>query len=71
MGLDADLLFDSPQYIAKRRFRRLVRGGVSALRGVVLDVGSGKKPFEKYIECDRYVGMDVEDICREVKVVLA
>lgn len=54
-------LFFNPFFFARRELVRHVRLCASAMTGKVLDVGCGKKPYQKlFINASEYIGMDIE-----------
>lgn len=52
-------LFVNPCYHARKGLSDHVRILASNLKGIVLDIGCGQKPYEKYIKCDRYIGLEM------------
>lgn len=57
MILEIDLL-KSPHYIIKRLQRRYLIEYGKLMTGRVLDIGCGKKPFQRFLSSLEYVGMD-------------
>jgi SAM-dependent methyltransferase len=60
MHLDADL-FKSRLFIIKKLQRNTMRAQASRLKGRVLDIGCGTRPYRKFIECSSYIGID--EVC--------
>lgn len=48
-----------PRYLAQRELRHCVMQEAALLRGTLLDVGCGKKPYADLIQVDTYIGLDV------------
>jgi SAM-dependent methyltransferase len=51
----------TPFYFARRGLAAALRPRLGELRGEVLDVGCGRKPYEGWTRATRYVGVDVDD----------
>lgn len=49
----------SPFWLARRGIRLALASCRDAVRGVVLDVGCGNKPYAELFDADRYVGIDL------------
>ena len=55
-------LFFNPFFFARRELVRHVRLCASAMTGKILDVGCGKKPYQKlFTNVSEYIGMDIEN----------
>lgn len=55
-------LFFNPFFFARRELVRHVRLCAPAMTGKILDVGCGKKPYQKlFINASEYIGMDIEN----------
>lgn len=50
----------NPFYIARRGLHRALMGLLPELRGEVLDVGCGTKPYREFVAATRYVGLDYD-----------
>ncbi len=50
----------NPFYFARRELYRAVRALAPHLKGRLLDVGCGRKPYQSLFACTEYVGMDIE-----------
>src|SRR3990167_8291343 len=57
MNLDLDLL-SSPLFIIKKLQRERLKGSRAYLRGDILDIGCGTKPYRRFFDCRRYIGID-------------
>ncbi len=53
-------LLVNPFYFARRELYRAVRAFAPYLKGRLLDVGCGQKPYQSLFACTEYIGMDVE-----------
>jgi SAM-dependent methyltransferase len=53
-------LLINPFFLARRRLWRAVASWAPQLRGQLLDVGCGIKPYRALFTVDRYVGLDVD-----------
>ncbi|MFA5986229.1 MAG: methyltransferase domain-containing protein [Parcubacteria group bacterium] len=53
-------LFINPFYFSRRGLHKNVSDLIVNLRGRVLDIGCGSKPYENLCVCDEYIGLDVE-----------
>jgi len=54
-------LFVNPFFLARRSLWHCMRERASQLRGQLLDVGCGTKPYRSLFEVDEYVGLDVDN----------
>lgn len=55
-------IFINPCFIIRNGIFRLVRHHSSDIRGKILDVGCGSKPYETlFSNCQSYIGVDIED----------
>lgn len=52
--------FVNPFYLARRGLRRAVAAASHHLRGDLLDVGCGSRPYRALFDVERYVGMEVD-----------
>jgi hypothetical protein len=50
----------NPFYFARRGLLEELRPHFAELKGEVLDVGCGRKPYQQFIPAQRYVGVDVD-----------
>jgi SAM-dependent methyltransferase len=50
----------NPFYFARRGLRNGLREFFPQLRGGVLDVGCGRKPYRLFVPADRYVGLEID-----------
>jgi SAM-dependent methyltransferase len=50
----------NPFYHARKGLYRAIAGFAGAIRGQVLDVGCGQKPYECLFTCERYVGLEFD-----------
>ena len=50
-------LFD-PHFLGRYHFNRCLREVAGVTRGVVLDIGCGRKPFRGFLAASRYIGID-------------
>jgi SAM-dependent methyltransferase len=55
---DFDLL-KGPYYIFNRFLRRAFKSNVSALSGTIVDLGCGMKPYERFVNANECIGIDV------------
>ena len=53
-------LFVNPFYFARRGLLQAVRDLSHAVRGRVLDVGCGSRPYESLFEVSKYVGLELD-----------
>jgi SAM-dependent methyltransferase len=53
-------LFINPFFLARRRLRQAVAAMAPELRGRLLDVGCGTKPYRPLFQVDSYVGLDID-----------
>lgn len=53
-------IFVNPFYLARRRLWRGVAEAAPQLRGHLLDVGCGLKPYRSLFTVDRYTGLDID-----------
>lgn len=60
-------VFVNPFHYARLGLVRSIRRHAPALRGPLLDVGCGTKPYRELFDADVYVGMDVENAAAAVK----
>jgi SAM-dependent methyltransferase len=51
-------LFINPFYFARKAIYDNIRSYASNIKGRILDVGCGTKPYEKLFDCDMYIGLD-------------
>lgn len=62
-------LFTNPFWHARRGLLRELRNYFPKLTGEVLDVGCGRKPYRRFVQSTRYVGVDVDTpVTRELAV---
>lgn len=53
----------SPWWFTDKVIRKYLAQGVPYLKGRLLDVGCGWKPYRRMFACDEYVGMEWTDAC--------
>jgi SAM-dependent methyltransferase len=53
-------LFVNPFYFARRELLRAVEALAPELRGRVLDVGCGSRPYERLVAASEYVGLELD-----------
>ena len=53
-------LFVNPFFLARRRLRSSMLASAGGLRGRLLDVGCGTKPYRSLFEVEEYVGLDID-----------
>jgi SAM-dependent methyltransferase len=53
--------FVNPFYLARRGLWKAIRSNAGAIRGAVLDVGCGTKPYRALFDVSEYVGMDIDN----------
>lgn len=53
-------LFINPFFLARRRLRSSMQGLAGELRGRLLDVGCGTKPYRTLFNVGEYVGLDID-----------
>lgn len=53
-------LFVNPFFLARRRLWRAIADWAPELRGQLLDVGCGTKPYRALFAVERYVGLDID-----------
>jgi ubiquinone/menaquinone biosynthesis C-methylase UbiE len=52
----------STRYLAHRALNRFLAKELGGKKfGTVLDIGAGQGPYKKFLECDKYVPLDVEN----------
>lgn len=54
-------VFINPFFFARRGLYSGVRKYAAELKGNVLDVGCGRKPYRNLFQVDQYIGMDIEN----------
>lgn len=57
MKMDFDL-FSNPLFIIKKLQRNKIRKYGNLLKGRLLDVGCGTRPYQRFVDCQGYIGMD-------------
>ncbi len=58
-GMDTDFdLLTQHMFISKKLQRDAFRENAAYLKGRVLDIGCGSRPFRRYLACSEYVGID-------------
>lgn len=50
------------QYLSTVTHVKYLENKLSSFRGTILDVGCGSKPYKKFINAERYIGVDVVDL---------
>lgn len=61
-------IFINPFFIARRGLLKNIKEFGKVVDGKTLDVGCGTKPYEKYFNCDEYIGLEIETtLNRELK----
>lgn len=64
------LLFSS-RFLIRHKLNRFVKGDVRNIKfRTVVDVGGGKAPYRKFVKCDEYLVLDIEDRTGTGKVVI-
>lgn len=53
-------VFANPFYISRKHLYRAMWKHAPKMKGRILDVGCGQKPYRGLFQCDEYVGMDIE-----------
>lgn len=53
-------IFLNPFYFARRGLADAIQVYSQSLRGSLLDVGCGTKPYQSYFAVDRYIGLDLD-----------
>ena len=53
-------IFTNPLYIIRKRLFQSIVSNKMYLKGKMLDFGCGKRPYEKYISVEEYIGLDIE-----------
>lgn len=53
-------LFLNPFYLARRGLWRAIAAAAGSLRGRLLDVGCGSKPYRRLFHVETYVGLDID-----------
>src|SRR5690554_1328179 len=53
-------IFVNPFYFARKSLGKNIKKLSSHITGKTLDVGCGTKPYEKYFNCSKYIGLEVE-----------
>jgi len=62
----------STRYLAHRALNRFLVKELGGRRfGTILDIGAGKGPYKKFLECDKYVPLDVENRSGDPDTVIA
>jgi SAM-dependent methyltransferase len=49
-----------PNYLVRRRLLQAIKGSAFLLKGKLLDVGCGSKPYKSLFTVDEYIGMDFQ-----------
>ncbi len=71
MNLPTIKNLSSPRYLAHRTLNRFLAQALREKKfGIVLDIGSGKNPYKKFIHCDRYVSLDIENRSGDPDVII-
>ncbi|MCP3964750.1 MAG: class I SAM-dependent methyltransferase [Lentisphaerae bacterium] len=50
----------NPFFLARRELGRAVKGMSSYIKGRILDVGCGTKPYQSFFTYDEYIGMEID-----------
>jgi len=53
-------LFINPFYFARKGLHQHVLALAPHVRGKILDVGCGSKPYQKFFDASEYIGLDIE-----------
>jgi SAM-dependent methyltransferase len=53
-------IFVNPFYFVRKAIYTNVKINSSEIKGVILDIGCGSKPYEKLFVTDKYIGIDVK-----------
>jgi SAM-dependent methyltransferase len=51
-------LFINPFYFARKAIYNNIKSYASDIKGKILDVGCGTKPYENLFDCEEYIGLD-------------
>ena len=62
-------LFINPFFLARRALWRAVAGAGGQMRGRLLDVGCGTKPYRALFDVTRYVGLDIDNALTRARAV--
>lgn len=54
-------IFINPFYIARKGLYKGIRALSPEIKGKVLDVGCGRKPYRDLFNCEEYIGLDIEN----------
>lgn len=54
-------LYKTPLFIIKKLQLSLLKRYSGYLKGKLLDIGCGNKPYKKFLECTEYVGLDTDE----------
>lgn len=54
-------LFINPFYLARKGLRNGIAALAPSIKGKVIDVGCGRKPYRALFECETYIGLDIEN----------
>jgi len=60
-------LFINPNYFARQGLHKHIMQLLPALTGEILDVGCGSKPYEKFLNCISYVGLEIDSPATRAK----
>ena len=60
-------IFLNPFFIARRGLLKSIKELGKEITGKTLDVGCGTKPYEKFFNCQEYVGLEIETTINRVK----
>ena len=53
-------IFTNPFYFSRKNIRRALKQVSPDIRGAILDVGCGSKPYQRLFNVDRYTGLDLD-----------
>ncbi len=53
-------LLINPFYFARKGLRQHIAALAPSVRGKILDVGCGSKPYQKFFDASEYIGLDME-----------
>jgi SAM-dependent methyltransferase len=54
-------LFINPFYFSRAGLSKAVIELIGQLKGTILDIGCGSKPYEEFCVCDKYIGLEIDD----------
>ncbi len=54
-------IFINPFYFSRKELNKAITELIINLKGTLLDIGCGSKPYEKFCICDKYIGLEVDN----------